>query len=189
MKAEQEGMRVMDEQPNSTQEAGRKETFTVAEAAALLGVTRQTIYNRLKALVKEERERFTVFQGKTLYMTSEGLEAFKLSISQVDSKTEDFDSQTETLFDKPVKAASKTGKSLQIELDNLKAELQEARAKASTLQATVTAQEAHIESLKNALDREQALHMASLQLKLPAGRGEGFFTWVKGVFKRETKNL
>lgn len=171
----------MDEQPNSTQEG----TFTVAEAAALLGVTRQTIYNRLKALVKEERERFTVLQGKTLYVTSEGLEAFKLSNSQIDSKTEDFDSQLETPFDRPVKAVSKTGKALQAELDNLKAQLQEAQAKASSLQATVTAQEAHIDSLKNALDREQALHMASLQLKLPAGRGEGFFTWVKGVFTKK----
>ena len=72
------------------------------------------------------------------------------------------------------------------ELEQAKAELLAEQGKTSTLQATVTAQEAHIESLKAALDKaqttinqEQAIRMASLQKRLPTP-GRGFFAWLRG---------
>lgn len=83
------------------------------------------------------------------------------------------------------------------ELEQAKAELLAEQGKTSTLQATVTAQEAHIETLKQALEKEQtnteglrkaldqqqALHLATMQQRLPAGRGEGLFS----RFRRKTK--
>jgi len=61
-----------------------------------------------------------------------------------------------------------------------------AQGEAATLRATVAAQEAHIESLKAALDKaqttinqEQAIRMASLQKRLPTP-GRGFFAWLRG---------
>lgn len=65
-----------------------------------------------------------------------------------------------------------------------------AQGEAATLRATVAAQEAHIDSLKRALDGEQALHMASLQQRIPADTrgqadtGRSFMNWLKGWGKK-----
>ena len=68
----------------------------------------------------------------------------------------------------------------------LEKDLLAAQGEAATLRATVAAQEAHIESLKAALDKaqttinqEQAIRMASLQKRLPTP-GRGFFAWLRG---------
>lgn len=140
-----------------------KGLFSVQEAAEAWGISRQAVYQRLNKLNKQG---FTALQGKKRYITREGMEAYSKEVNQHDNQLE----QEKTTFQP----------TFQAEVDRLKTALQAAEALASTLQATVTAQEAHIESLKQALDREQALHMASLQQRLPAGRGQGFFAWLRG---------
>lgn len=132
--------------------------FSVQEAAAAWGISKQAVYQRLNKLNKRG---FTALKAGKRYITREGIEAYK---------REDGGLEQEGQAIQPT---------IQAELDSLKARLQEAEGRASTLQATVTAQQAHIESLKAALDREQALHMAALQLKLPAGRGPGLFAWLR----------
>ena len=64
----------------------------------------------------------------------------------------------------------------------LEKDLLAAQGESAALRATVAAQEAHIDSLERALDAEQALHMASLQQRLPAP-GRGFMDWIR----RKTK--
>ena len=77
------------------------------------------------------------------------------------------------------------------EVDKLKAALLEAQGRASLLQATVDAQRAHIDSLQAALDKtqtalnqEQQLHLATMQQRLPAGRGSSFMDWITGRGKK-----
>ena len=72
---------------------------------------------------------------------------------------------------------------------DLERELLAAQGEAAALRATVAAQEAHIDSLKTAMDREQSLHMASLQQRLPADTrdtpaGRSFMNWLKGWGKK-----
>ena len=150
-----------------------KGLYTVAEAAEAWGISTQAIYQRLHKL---QRQGFVVVQGKKRYITSEGIEAHQQENQQV------------------AKQVDKDLPTLQEELATLKAALLAEQGKASSLQATVTAQEAHIETLKQALEKEQtnteglrkaldqqqALHMASLQKRLPAP-GRGFFAWLRGM--------
>ena len=154
-----------------------KGLFTVAEAAAAWGISKQAVYQRLNKLNKEG---FVVVQGKKRYITREGIEAHQQENQQV------------------AKQVDKDLPTLQEELATLKAALLAEQGKASSLQATVTAQEAHIETLKQALEKEQtnteglrkaldqqqALHMASLQKRLPAP-GRGFMDWLKGWGKKQ----
>lgn len=142
----------------SEQEQG---LFSAQEAAAIWGISRQAVYKRLDNL---DKQGFTGLHAGKRYITREGIEAYKESDNQAakgDNQHDNHDNQ----------------------VDNLKEQLQAAQGQASTLQATVDAQQAHIDSLKRALDGEQALHMAALQQRLPAGRGEGPFSW----FRRKTK--
>ena len=147
-----------------------KGLYTVAEAAEAWGISTQAIYQRLHKL---QRQGFVVVQGKKRYITSEGIEAHQQENQQV------------------AKQVDKDLPTLQEELATLKAALLAEQGKASSLQATVTAQEAHIDSLKTALDREQALHMASLQQRLPADTrgqadtGRSFMNWLKGWGKKQ----
>ncbi len=139
-----------------------KGLFTVAEAAAAWGVTPQAVYQRLTNLTKAG---FVLVKGKKRYITREGIEAYKGELSPP--------------F-KNLKESKQALPTLQSEIERLTTALRDAEARASTLQATVTAQEAHIDSLKQALDREQALHMAALQQPRLTAPGQGFFAWLRG---------
>lgn len=143
-----------------------KGLFTVAEAAAAWGISKQAVYQRLNKLNKEG---LLVEQGRKRYITRECFEVYPPIEQGLKQEVE----QEEPIIQPTLNKLNK-------ELEQAKAELLAEQGKTSTLQATVTAQEAHIESLKAALDREQSLHMAALQLKLPAGRGGGFFAWLRG---------
>ena len=149
---------------------GREQAlYTVAEAAAAWGISKQAAYQRLNKLNKEG---FLVEQGRKRYITRECFEVYPPIEQGLKQEVE----QEEPIIQPTLNKLNK-------ELEQAKAELLAEQGKTSTLQATVTAQEAHIETLKNALDREQALHMAALQQRLPAGRGEkaqGFFAWLRG---------
>lgn len=153
----------------SEQEQG---LFSAQEAAAIWGISRQAVYKRIDNL---DKQGFTGLHAGKRYITREGIEAYKESDNQVDKKPDNQTAKGDN-HDNQVD-------NLKAEADRLKAELQEAQLQASTLQATADAQKAHIDSLKMALDREQALHMAALQQRLPAGRGEGLFSWIR----RKTK--
>lgn len=139
----------------SEQEQG---LFSAQEAAAIWGISRQAVYKRLDNL---DKQGLTGLHAGKRYITREGIEAYKESDNQAakgDNQHDNHDNQ----------------------VDNLKEQLQAAQGQASTLQATVDAQQAHINSLQQALDREQSLHMAALQQRLPAGRGKGLFSWLRG---------
>ena len=149
----------------------QQELFTVAEAAASWGISTQAVYQRLPTL---QRKGFVVAKGKTRYITRECMEKHQ---------------QEKQPLAKEVDKALPT---LQEEVDKLTRELLEERGRTSTLQATIDAQQAHINSLQAALDKaqtalnqEQTLHMATMQQRLPAGRGRGFFAWLKGKGQHE----
>ena len=164
-----------------------RDLYTVAEAAEAWGISRQAVYKRLTTMMTtnvnqddNQVDKLTtgplvVVKGRTRYITREGLLFFMQTDNQVDNQVYKVLTTNDNQVD-----------NLTTEVDNLKEELNQAKAdllaeqgKSSTLQATVEAQQAHIDSLKTALDREQALHMASLQKALPAPR-RGLFDWLKG---------
>lgn len=156
-----------------------KGLYTVAEAAAAWGISKQAVYQRLNKLNKEG---LLVEQGRKRYITRECFEVYPPIEQGLKQEVE----QEEPIIQPTLNKLNK-------ELEQAKAELLAEQGKTSTLQATVTAQEAHIETLKQALEKEQtnteglrkaldqqqALHMASLQKRLPAP-GRGFFAWLRG---------
>ena len=155
----------------------QQELFTVAEAAAAWGISKQAVYQRLNKLNKEG---FLVEQGRKRYITRECFEVYPPIEQGLKQEVE----QEEPIIQPTLNKLNK-------ELEQAKAELLAEQGKASSLQATVTAQEAHIESLKAALDKaqttinqEQAIRMASLQKRLPAP-GKGFFEGVKNFFSKK----
>ena len=146
----------------------QKGLFTVAEAAEAWGITPQAVYQRLTNLSKEG---FVVVKGKKRYITREGIEAYKGELNPPY---------------KNLKENKQALPTLQSEIERLTNALQTAEEKASSLQAIIEAQKAHIDSLQAALDKtqtalnqEQTIHMASLQKRLPAP-GRGFFAWLRG---------
>jgi len=154
-----------------------KGLYTVAEAAAAWGISKQAVYQRLNKLNKEG---FLVEQGRKRYITRECFEVYPPIEQGLKQEVE----QEEPIIQPTLNKLNK-------ELEQAKAELLAEQGKASSLQATVTAQEAHIESLKAALDKaqttinqEQAIRMASLQKRLPAP-GKGFFEGVKNFFSKK----
>lgn len=153
-----------------------KDLYTVAEAAEAWGITRQAVYQRLNKLNKEG---FIVVKGKKRYVTSACFEVYPPAGQEV-----------EQVVDKDLSSIQPTIAKLTKELEQAKAELLAAQGEAATLRATVAAQEAHIDSLKRALDGEQALHMASLQQRIPADTrgqadtGRSFMNWLKGWGKK-----
>lgn len=147
----------------SEQEQG---LFSAQEAAAIWGISRQAVYKRLDNL---DKQGLTGLHAGKRYITREGIEAYKESDNQVDNQTDNQAAKGDNQHDNHDN-----------QVDNLKEQLQAAQGQASTLQATVDAQQAHINSLQQALDREQSLHMAALQQRLPAGRGKGLFSWLRG---------
>lgn len=157
---------------------GREQAlYTVAEAAAAWGISKQAVYQRLNKLNKEG---FIVVKGKKRYVTRECFEVYPPIEQGLKQEVE----QEEPIIQPTLNKLNK-------ELEQAKAELLAEQGKTSTLQATVTAQEAHIESLKAALDKaqttinqEQAIRMASLQKRLPAP-GKGFFEGVKNFFSKK----
>lgn len=157
---------------------GREQAlYTVAEAAAAWGISKQAVYQRLNKLNKEG---FLVEQGRKRYITRECFEVYPPIEQGLKQEVE----QEEPIIQPTLNKLNK-------ELEQAKAELLAEQGKTSSLQATVTAQEAHIESLKAALDKaqttinqEQAIRMASLQKRLPAP-GKGFFEGVKNFFSKK----
>jgi sugar-specific transcriptional regulator TrmB len=154
-----------------------KGLYTVAEAAEAWGISKQAVYQRLNKLNKEG---FLVEQGRKRYITRECFEVYPPIEQGLKQEVE----QEEPIIQPTLNKLNK-------ELEQAKAELLAEQGKTSTLQATVTAQEAHIESLKAALDKaqttinqEQAIRMASLQKRLPAP-GKGFFEGVKNFFSKK----
>lgn len=145
-----------------------EDLYTVAEAAEAWGISRQAVYKRMTTIVNQG---FVVYKGKTRYITREGLDHYLDNDNQVDNLT--------TKNDNLVNQLTTEVDSLKKQLNQANADLLAEQGRANTLQATVDAQEAHIDSLKTALDREQALHMASLQKRLPGPR-KGLFDWLKG---------
>jgi multidrug efflux pump subunit AcrA (membrane-fusion protein) len=182
-----------------------KGLYTVAEAAEAWGITRQAVYKRLSTMMTTDVNHddnqvdklttgpLVVVKGRTRYITREGLLFFMKDDSQVDNQvyktlttddnqvdnlTTEVDNQVDNLTTE-VDNLKQAVNSLKEELNQARTDLLAEQGRASTLQATVDAQQAHIDSLKTALDREQALHMASLQKRLPAP-GKGFFAALKG---------
>ena len=160
---------------------GQEQTlYSIAEAAAAWGISRQAVYKRLSTIDNQvDNQPCIVVKGKQRYITRYCIEAYRGEVNQVDNqpttKRQPADNQLTTEVDR-----------LTTEVDKLKAALLEAQGRASILQATVDAQKAHIDSLQAALDKtqtalnqEQTLHLATMQ-RLPAGRGRGFMEWLRG---------
>lgn len=171
-----------------------KDLYTIAEAAAAWGISRQAVYKRLSTIDNQvDNQSCVVVKGKQRYITRDCIKAYRGEVNQPTTKRQPTDNQLTTEVDR-----------LTTEVDRLKAALLEAQGRASSLQAALEqaqatiegykaakdAQQAHIDSLQAALDKtqtalnqEQTLHLATMQQRLPAGRGEGLFSWIR----RKTK--
>lgn len=170
-----------------------EDLYTVAEAAEAWGITKQAVYKRLNNLTTnhstEDNQLTTgplvVVKDRIRYITREGMLFFQQNDNQPFNQVEQPVEQLHSTFKPEVDRLNNQLNDLKEELNQAKADLLAEQGRASTLQATVDAQQAHIDSLKLALDREQSLHMASLQQRLPAGRGRGFMDWIRGLGKKE----
>ena len=152
-----------------------KRLFTVSEAAATWGITKQAVYQRLNKLNKQG---FIVEQAKKRYITREGLESFNQQFNQVEQDVE----QAKPIIQPTFNQLEQEVESLKTQLQQAREELLEEKGRTNTLQATIDAQKAHLDSLQSALDREQSLHMTMLQQRLPAPR-KGFMEWLRGTKK------
>ena len=187
--------------------------ITLQEAADLLGVSRQTVTRRALSTDRSldgprtdldssldsldsslDSKPASIVQGKKRYISLEWVLAEQKAAapvdgpldSNLDSSLDSLDSSLDSL-DSSLDSLDSSRKRIQ----QLEKDLLAAQGEAATLRATVAAQEAHIDSLKTALDREQALHMASLQQRLPADTrgqadtGRSFMNWLKGWGKKQ----
>lgn len=171
--------------------------ITLQEAADLLGVSRPTMYRRALAAeqaVNSDEQHLnsaeqpvnskpaSVVHDKKRYVSMDWvlaeMDAAKTAEQALNSREQSLNSAEQGVN-------SSADRIRQLEKDLLAAQ-----GEAATLRATVAAQEAHIDSLKTALDREQALHMASLQQRIPADTrgqadtGRSFMNWLKGWGKK-----
>ena len=152
--------------------------YTIAEAAKAWGISRQAVYKRLTTIDNQvDNQAFIVVKGKQRYITRDCIEAYRGEVNQVDNQ--------------PTTKRQPTDNQLTTEVDRLTRALLEEQGRASTLQGTVDAQRAHIDSLQAALDKtqtalnqEQQLHLATMQQRLPAGRGS-FIDWITGRGKKQ----
>jgi chromosome segregation ATPase len=170
--------------------------ITLQEAADLLGVSRPTMYRRALA-AEQSVNSAELFMNSNLNSAEQPVNSKPASIVHdkkryvsIDWALAEMDAaepvnSAEQSLNSAEQAVNSTLNSSADRIRQLEKDLLAAQGEAATLRATVTAQEAHIESLKTALDREQALHMASLQQRLPAGRGSSFMDWVKGWGKKQ----
>ena len=177
--------------------------ITLQEAADLLGVSRPTMYRR--ALAAEQpvnsaeqtvnsdeqpvnSKPASIVHDKKRYVSIDWALA-EMDAAETVNSDELFMNSKMNSREQPVnsteQAVNSNLNSSADRIRQLEKDLLAAQGEVSTLQATVTAQDAHIDSLKTALDREQALHMASLQQRLPAGRGGSFMDWIKGWGKKQ----
>ena len=168
--------------------------ITLQEAADLLGVSRQTVTRRALSTDKSldgprtdldsslDSRPASIVQGKKRYISLEWVLAEQKAAAPVDGPLDSLDGPLDSSLDSLDSSADR--------IRQLEKDLLAAQGEAATLRATVAAQEAHIDSLKRALDGEQALHMASLQQRLPADTrgqadtGRSFMNWLKGWGKK-----
>ena len=174
--------------------------ITLQEAAALLGVSRQTVTRRALDGPRTDLDSSldsldsslgskpaSIVRGKKRYISMEWVQAEQEAAATLDSLDGPLDRlgrSTDSKLDSLDSPRTPLDSNLDSRILDLERDLLAAQGEITTLQATVTAQEAHIDSLKTALDREQSLHMASLQQRLPAGRGNSFMDWIKGWGKK-----
>ena len=152
--------------------------YSIAEAAAAWGISRQAVYKRLSTIDNQvDNQPCIVVKGKQRYITRDCIEAYRGEVNQVDNQ--------------PTTKRQPTDNQLTTEVDRLTRALLEEQGRASTLQGTVDAQRAHIDSLQAALDKtqtalnqEQQLHLATMQQRLPAGRGSSFMDWITSRGKK-----
>ena len=167
--------------------------ISLQEAADLLGLSRQSIYRRLSADSNPDTKTdssgqpadsrpASIVRGKKRYLSMDWVLA---ELDKAEPVNDQADSSRQSADSKRTVADSSADRIRQLENDLLAAQ-----GEAATLRATVAAQEAHIDSLKRALDGEQALHMASLQQRIPADTrgqadtGRSFMNWLKGWGKK-----
>ena len=168
--------------------------ISLQEAADLLGLSRQSIYRRLSADSNPDTKTdssgqpadsrpASIVRDKKRYISLEWVLAEQKAAAPVDGPLDSLDGPLDSSLDSLDSSADR--------IRQLEKDLLAAQGEAATLRATVAAQEAHIDSLKRALDGEQALHMASLQQRLPADTrgqadtGRSFMNWLKGWGKKQ----
>jgi len=155
-----------------------RDLYTIAEAAEAWGISIQAVYKRFNKL---KQQGLTSLKDGKPCITRESIESFKPQIKPVFKPVE-----------QPSLILKQEVESLTTSLNAAKAALLEAQGRASSLQAALEqaqatiegykaakdAQQAHIDSLQAALDKtqtalnqEQTLHLATMQQRLPAGRG------------------
>lgn len=189
--------------------------ITVQEAADLLGVSRQTVTRRAMDNLGQSMDSSvdslgqpvdsrpaSIVQGKNRYISRDWVlaeqNAAKGPGQPMDSSWTDLDRSGQST-DSKMDSLDSPWTDLDSRIRGLEMELLAAQGEAAALKATVAAQEAHIDTLKEALetekgnsegfkkalDQQQALHMASLQKRLPAGQGNTFMDWIRGLGKKK----
>ena len=166
--------------------------ITLQEAADLLGVSRPTMYRRALAAEQGVNSREQGMNSDEQPVNSKPASVVhdKKRYVSMDWVLAEMDAaETMNSTEQPVNSAEQGVNSSADRIRQLEKDLLTAQGEAATLRATVAAQEAHIDSLKRALDGEQALHMASLQQRIPADTrdtpaGRSFMNWLKGWGKK-----
>ena len=168
--------------------------ISLQEAADLLKLSRQSIYRRLSDELSADSNPDTktdssgqpadsrpasIVQGKKRYLSMDWVLAELDKAEPVNDQADSSGQSADTKTDSKRTVADSSADSHLDRILQLEKDLLAAQGGAAALRATIAAQEAHIDSLKRALDAEQALHMASLQQRLPAP-GRGFFAWIRG---------
>ena len=182
--------------------------ITLQEAADLLGVSRQTVTRRALSTDRSldgprtdldssldsldsslDSKPASIVHGKKRYVSMDWVLAEQKAAAPVDGPLDSLDGPLDSNLDSLDSSLDSLDSSRK-RIQQLEKDLLAAQGEAATLRATVAAQEAHIDSLKTALDRDQALHMASLQQRIPADTrgqadtGRSFMNWLKGWGKK-----
>lgn len=164
--------------------------ITLQEAADLLGVSRPTMYRRALAAeqaVNSDEQHLNSAEQPVNSKPASVVHDKKRYVS-MDWVLAEMDAAKTA--EQALNSAEQGVNSSADRIRQLEKDLLAAQGEAATLRATVAAQEAHIDSLKRALDGEQALHMASLQQRIPADTrgqadtGRSFMNWLKGWGKK-----
>ena len=160
--------------------------YTIAQAAARLGVTRQTVYK----YVNRDKIRYTLTEGGNTYVTAYGLDNLR---SDIEAKSSRVDSAGEKPGHKKLAALTELT-TLRIQLEAANARATAAEEEASSLRSRLDVLTAKYEGAVNlaenlrreadkasaALEREQLLHGRTQEALTSSRSG-----WFKRLFGKK----
>ena len=184
--------------------------ITLQAAADLLGLSRPTLYRRLRDAGQStdssadssgqftDSKPISIVRGKKRYISMDYVQALQQAgiDEQPVNSGEQFMNSAEQFVNSNVNSKMNsveqgtdsppgTLKAALRRINDLERALMEGQSKLAALEATNAAQRGQIEYQQQLLDREQMIRLAAEQKKLPAGQG-GLFAWIRGKVKGNT---